>query len=137
MMKKFKFLEHTADVKFQAYGKNLKEVYENSGLAFISLVYQGKIKNVKTKKIKLKGKDLESLMYNFLEEILFLIDSEGFLAGNSKVKIDEKKKELVAEFSGDNIKNYKAEMAIKAVTYNEMFVKKTKSGWVSQVVLDV
>lgn len=137
MKQKYKFLPHTADVKFQAYGKNLNEVFENSALAFLSLIYQGKVKPEKVKKIKIKGRDLESLMYNFLEEFLFLIDSEGFLPGKIKVKIDEKNKKLEGVFAGDKISNYKANMGIKAVTYNDMFVKKIKDKWVAQVVLDV
>ena len=83
---KFKFLEHTADVKFQAFGKNLEEVFENSGLALISSQYKGKIKALKKKKIKVKGKDNESLLYNFLEEILILLEG-GFLTSKIKVKI--------------------------------------------------
>ncbi|MEK6820605.1 MAG: archease, partial [Nanoarchaeota archaeon] len=76
---KFKFLEHTADMKFQAFGKSLEEAFVNSALAMKEAI-SGKIR-VKSrikKKIMVKGKDKESLLYNFLEEILFLLDSEGF-----------------------------------------------------------
>jgi SHS2 domain-containing protein len=134
---KFKFLSHTADIKFQAFGKTLKEVFENSGLALIKVFYEGKIKNSKNKKIKVKGKDLESLMYNFLEEILFLIDAGGFLPGKIKIKISEEKKTIEAELYGDKIGNYKVRPDVKAITYNDMFVKKTKGRWISQIVLDV
>src|SRR3989344_6737674 len=76
---KFKFLEHTADRKFQAFGKTLEEVFENSALALFSIIYDGKIENKKKFKIHAKGRDLENLMYNFLEEFLVLIDSKNFL----------------------------------------------------------
>jgi SHS2 domain-containing protein len=134
---KYKFLSHTADIKFQAFGKTLNEVFENSGLAMINVFYEGKIKNLKSRKIRVKGKDLESLMYNFLEELLFLIDAKGFLPGKIKVNIYKDKKILNAELAGDDIKNYKVRPDVKAITYNEMFVKKIKDKWVSQVVLDV
>lgn len=133
---KFKFLSHTADVKFQAFGKTLNEVFENSGLALINVFYERKIKNLKSKKFKVKGKDLESLMYNFLEELLFLIET-GFLPSRIKVKINKDEKSLIAELAGDAIKNYKVRPDVKAITYNDMFVKKIKDKWISQVVLDV
>ena len=132
---KFKFLEHTADIKFQAFGKNLNKCFENSALAMINSQYKGKVKGKIKKKVKVKGKDLESLLYNFLEEILFLVDTEKFLA--SKVKVKIKNKELESELTGDNIKNYKLSWEIKAITYNEMFVKKIKNKFKAQVVLDV
>ena len=138
-MKKFIFLEHTADIKFQAFGKTLEECFENSALAFAQAMYGGKVKDKKNKKIKVKGKDLESLLYNFLEELLFLLDSENFFLSKTKVKIKKKedKYELNAELKGDNAKNYKIGLDVKAVTYNEMFVRKEGKKFICQVVLDV
>lgn len=137
-MKKFIFLEHTADIKFQAFGKSLKEVFRNSAEAMISSMYSEKIKSKDKFIIRIKGKDLESLMYNFLEEFLFLTDAKGFLPSHIKItKFNEKKFEINAEILGDGIKNYKLNHNFKAVTYNEMFVKKIKGNWVAQVVLDI
>ena len=134
-MKKFKFLEHTADVKFKAFGKSIKEVFENSALALINSQYKEKINSIIKKKIKVSGKDNESLLYNFLEEILFLIDTKGFLMSKCKVRIKGFK--LEADLIGDDIKNYNISIDAKAITYNEMFVKKEKKRWVAQVVVDV
>jgi len=133
--KKFKFLEHTADIKFQAFGKSLNEVFENSALAMTQAMFSGKIKEKINKKIKVNGKDNESLLYNFLEELLFLLDSENFFLASCKVKIKEF--ELEAELMGDSVKNYSPDLDVKAVTYNNMFVKHEKRGWITQVVLDV
>jgi len=134
---KFKFFEHTADIKFQSYGKTLEEAFENASLAMFNAMYKGKVKARIKKKIKVKGKDLESLLYNFLEELLFLLDSEGFFLSGVKVKINKKRLELNAELIGDEAKNYPISLDVKAVTYNEMFVKKKEKGYVFQVVLDV
>jgi len=134
---KFKFLKHTADVKFQSFGRSLNEAFENAALAMFMTMYKGKVKAKEKKKIKVKGKDLESLLYNFLEELLFLLDSEGFFLSSVIVKIDEKKLELEAEVMGDEARNYEISLDVKAVTYNEMFVKKIKDNFVCQVVLDV
>lgn len=135
---KFKFLPHTADIKFQAFGKNLKEVFENSALALSNTIYEGKIKEKKKFKITAQGNDLESLLYNFLEEFLVLFDSENFLLSKIKeLKFDEDKLKIEAEVTGDDVINYETSMHIKAITYNEMFVKKKDNKWISQVVLDI
>ncbi len=134
--KKFKFLEHTADIKFQSFGSTLEELFKNSALAMFSSMHDGKIKPIIKKKIKVKGKDKESLLYNFLEELLFLFDSEEFFPAKiNKIKI--KKLILEAEIFGDNAKNYEIHLDVKAVTYNQMFVRKDKGKWVAQVVVDV
>ena len=136
--RKFKFLPHTADRKFQALGKTLEKVFENSALALFNIIYDEKISENKKFKISVKGKDLENLMYNFLEEFLVLIDSKNFLPSKiTNLKFDQKNLKIKAEVIGDDAENYNISEHVKAVTYNEMFIKKIKNNWTSQVVLDV
>jgi len=134
---KFKFLKHTADIKFRAYGNTLNKVFENSALAMYNAVYPRKIKSKIKKSFIVKGKDLESLLYNFLEELLVLFDSQDFIASKINVKIDKKEMILKCVIYGDKVGNYDIGLTIKAITYNSMYVKKSKEGYVSQVVLDV
>jgi len=135
---KYKFLEHTADVKFQAFGKSIEEVFENSALALFKIFYDRKVKEKKLFKIKVKGNDFESLLYNFLEEFLVLFDSKNFLPSKIKnLRLNEKKFKINTEVLGDDSKNYKLSEYVKAITYNEMFVKKIKNKFISQVVVDV
>ena len=141
-MEKYKFLEHTADVKFQAFGKTIEEAFENSAYALAETITDGVKINEKIKwKINVGGKDDSSLLYNFLEEFLFLLDARHFVL--SKIdKIEIEDDELEAEVIGDDASNYKFTNDVKAITYNEMFVKQETEGenkglWVCQVVLDV
>ncbi|MBS3071124.1 archease [Candidatus Pacearchaeota archaeon] len=136
---KYKFLPHTGDIKFRAFGSTLREVFENSVLATVEVLSKKeKIKTVKVKKSKIDGKDNESLLYNLLEEVIYLLDAENFIVSKAKIKLNETSKHADVEFYGDDSKKYKDLDSIKAVTYNEMFVKSLgKNKLVAQVVLDV
>jgi len=132
---KYKFLEHTADVKFQAFGKTLEEAFENAALAVAKIMTDNKISPKIQKKIKISGNDKKSLLYNLLEELLFLIDTKNFLLSKIK-KLKIKNNELTAILIGDtNIKKYEVKTHIKAVTYNDMLVK--EKPFKVQVVLDI
>ena len=134
----YKFLEHTADVKFQAEGKTIEEAFTEAAMALKETILKGKTKIAEKvkKRISVDGKDKESLLYNFLEEFLFLLDSERFVLSKiDKIKID--KNNLIAEVSGDMANRYKISNDVKAVTYNSMFVKKDKNKFIIQAVLDV
>ena len=136
---KFVFMEHMADIKFKAYGVSLAEVFENAALAFSKYVSaHEKIKANKTKNIEVVGRDNESLLYTFLDELIYLLDAENFIVTEAKVKIEKNK--LKAKLSGANIRNYRLNH-VKAATYAEMYVRKVKYGseeaWEAQVVLDV
>lgn len=137
----YNFLEHTADVKFQASGSTLEEAFLESAQALLETI-KGNIEILEQqeKQIKINGKDLESLLYGFLEEIIVVLDSEEFLVSKIKdLEIDKSSFILKATLTGDKASNYHFTNDVKAVTYNNMFVKqddKTKE-WTCQVVLDV
>ena len=60
---KFKFLSHTADIKFQAFGENLEECFKNAALALTNIICKQKIKPIKNKIIKIYGRDLETIKF--------------------------------------------------------------------------
>ena len=133
---KYKYLEHTADIKFQAFGKTLEEAFKNASYAMMNIIYEDKVNEIEIKTIEVKGFDMESLLYRFLEEILFLLNTEDFLLAKIK-NIEIKDNSLTAELTGDKLEDYKLGLDIKAVTYNEMFIRKDKNKFVVQVVLDI
>jgi SHS2 domain-containing protein len=133
---KFEFLEHTADVKFRAYGESLEEAFANSVLAFAELVGKGeKINARKSKVVNVMGSDKESLFYNFLEELIYLLDAENFIV--AKAEVFFRGNNLRAELFGDDVKNYKELEGVKAATYAEMEVKQSGKQWIVQAVIDV
>jgi SHS2 domain-containing protein len=141
-MKKYKFLEHTADIKFQAEGKNLEELFSNSAYALKKIICRKRIK-AKIKKNfggQIEGVDLAGVLQSFLEEFLFDFDSEGFILSKiKKIKIKEKSGAyfIECEAVGDKAENYEIENHVKAITYNELSVKKQGKKWISQVIVDV
>jgi len=129
-------MEHTADIQFQAFGKTLEESFSNSALALTKSITDDSISKKIKKEITATGHDFESLLYNFLEELLVLFDSEHFITSEI-VDIKIKNKKLNATIIGDLAEGYEIHLDIKAVTYNEMFVKLENDVWTTQVTLDV
>ena len=134
---RYKFLEHTADAKFQAFGKNLEEAFSNAALAMFSIMIDpSKVKNKIKREFEVIGKDKKSLLYKFLEEILFLLDTEGFVL-NKVEKLEIVEDNLKAVLVGDNIEGYELSGDIKAVTYNDMVIEEKDKAYMVQVVVDL
>lgn len=141
----FKFKEDVAiaDVAFEATGKNLNELFESCADAVVATM----VKDVKTvaakkkKTIKLSSDKVEQLLHDFMNELIFLKDSELLLFSKCKVKIREEAGDykLTAECLGDKINMKKQELLVdvKAATWHMFKVEKTKSGWKAFVILDV
>jgi len=134
---KFKFIEDlTSDVMFEAYGKNEKELFENSALALFNVICKvKKVKNKKKVKIKVKGDDLKDLMFNWLQELIALVDiKEMFFSKFKVLKISENK--LEAEVYGEEIKPENGETVVKAISYYKFELEKDKN-WKVRVVMDI
>ena len=140
-MRKFEFVDiTTADVAFAAYGKNLNELFANSALAMFEVMINTKqIKPKVERKVKIKGNDLQSLLFNWLNELLVYVDAENLVFSEFDVKIDGKKFELSANCGGEKIDRKKHEIrtAVKSCTYHQMKVEKRKNEWKAQAILDI
>ncbi len=143
-MPKYKFLEDVAiaDIAYEAYGKNLNEMFENAALAIFEL--SADIKTIESKEkveIKLEHEKIDNLLYDFLSEILFLKDSKYMVFKDVEVSINEKNKKyyLTSILMGDTINPEKQHLEndIKAITMHMFEVRKGKNNWIATVVVDI
>lgn len=141
-MEKYEFFDHTADVKYHAFGKTLEEAFVNAAKAMMSIIVdEGVVASKKNKSITVKGADLKAVLYNFLEEIIVLLDAEFFLVGKiDGLQIHRMGKEYVlsALLVGDILEDqYETHEHVKAVTYNEMEIVEKDGLFTVKVVLDL
>jgi SHS2 domain-containing protein len=141
-MERYRFLQHTADAKFQAFGLTLEEAFLNAALAVASVMWDwAKVARKVRLPIEAQGRDLERLLVNYLEEILFLLDTKAFLlAGVENIRLEETGEgcRLSADFVGDtDPAQYEIYGEVKAVTYNEMRIDRSAEGATVQAVIDL
>jgi len=140
---RYRFLEETAtaDIAFEAFGKDEAELLENAALAVCDTSANlGKISGDKKKEVSLDAKDFESLVYDFLEEIVFLKDAEYTIFNKIEVKVTKDDGyHLFASLYGEEINPDKHELKndVKAVTLHQFKVEKVSDGWKAFVILDV
>ena len=142
-MQKYKFLEDVAiaDIAYEAYGRDINELFESAALAIFELSADLKsIDPIQKIEFGLGSDTIENLLYDFLSEILFLKDSKYMVFKKAKVSISGKKRlKLKAILQGDTINPQKQHLEndIKAVTMHMFEVKKEKRGYKATVVVDI
>ena len=138
---KYKFLPDVAiaDVAFEAYGKTLEELFENAALATESVQVDLKsVKKTETKSIEVKGDDVKDLLFNFLQELVYLKDAEQLLFSAFKVTIAKDASMLKALCEGEQIADHhRLESDVKAVTLHMFDIVKRGTKFVATVVLDI
>ena len=137
-MKKFEFIDiTTADVAFIAYGETLEELFSNAALAMFEVMVN--IKNVEKKlsrEIVVQGDDLESLMFNWLNELLYYYCAENLVFSDFEIQI--KNNRLNGKCFGEKIdpRRHELKTEVKAATYHKLKVWK-EDVWKARVILDI
>ena len=93
----FRYLDHMADTIVEAYGRSLEEAFENSGLALVNIMFGlEEVVTKKTMRIDVQGRDIESLLYCWLEKILLLVLVDEFIPSEFDASISMEKSEHIA-----------------------------------------
>jgi SHS2 domain-containing protein len=142
-LKRFEFLEHTADAYVAAYGKTLEEAFENAAYAtFEVMTDANKIEPKTEETIEVEGYDEQALLYNWLEALLIKFDTTGKLYSRFQIDKIERTKEgykLKAKVWGEtyNPEKHIQKVGIKAVTYHRMEVIKNPGQVILKFILDI
>lgn len=129
----YRFILESSPPTFQAFGTHLEGLFVHAGQALVHILCEKKVKNIKTKKIHVHGKDRKELLYNFLEEIMYLYDVGGFLISDIPTltisgtpKIQGIKKyyhlELRADVLGDDAVYYPVDSRVHVVLDKKMSI---------------
>ncbi|MCX7966228.1 MAG: archease [Syntrophorhabdaceae bacterium] len=133
---KFKPIEHEADVGLEVYGKTLEELFSNAAHGVFQFIVDAEKKGAeKGKKLNIEGNG--ELLINFLNELIYLWDTEGFIPKEFSIKIDNNR--LTGTVVGCVFDPEKCtiKQEVKAVTYHKFSLKEDNGLYKAQIILDV
>ncbi len=135
----FEILEHTADIGFRAWGPTAAVLFENAARAMGVIAADPEAAEARTElAVEITGDDYESLLVNWLSEIVYLFDSGRFAP--ARYKVDEINPEkLTARLIGErrDPARHPWRLIVKAVTYHEIEVAERNGRWEARVFLDI
>ena len=139
MKKKYKLIDHTADFGIQVFGANSQELFTNAALALFDVITEtDMLKSLDSCNIKASGEDWSDLMVNWLREILYLWNGKEMLVKAVQIlSLSEKKISAKIYFDAYMPDRHIINTEIKAVTYHQIQVKSSPSGWEARVIFDI
>jgi SHS2 domain-containing protein len=139
-MKKFEFLDHTADIGIRIFGRSSGELFENAGLALFHIITDpAKVRDKEQRSFNLQRDCIEELLVEWLSNLLYLHDIEAVLFSRFHIKIIDATS-LQAEAWGEifSEKNHYIKTEVKAITYHNLRVTRRDDGiWTATVILDL
>lgn len=137
-MKRYEYFEPTADIGLKAYGRDLNEAFENASIAMFNIITDtSSVLPINEISFEITSEDEVSLLYDYLEELLFHHEVDFMLFSEFDVKIDENL-HLKAKIRGEQINwdRHERKTEIKAITFHKMNIRKD-NGVELQAIVDL
>lgn len=135
----YQVFEHTADIGLHAYGQTLPELFVNAAAGMESLMVAPAQIDARVKReIHAEGHDLVALLIAWLNELIFLFDTEYLLFKQFEIS-DFTGTSLQATVSGEpyDADRHDLSSAIKAVTWHEAEVRSESTGYQARIIFDI
>ncbi|MCS7203910.1 MAG: archease [Thermodesulfovibrio sp.] len=134
----YKVIDVAGDVGIRAEGKTLNECFINSALALYSLITElNQVEQVEIREVELSEETLEELIIGFLNELIFIFDTYGFIG--SKINLEIENNKLKAKIYGEkfNPEKHERKLLVKAATYHNLILKKENDHWITEIIFDI
>lgn len=145
MKPRFEFVDDVtcADIAIRAYGDDLEALFISCASAFLSVMIENisEVASSIKKTITIKEADVEMLLFEFLQELIFIKDAESLLLLPVSLKIKQtgNQFQLTCHAAGEGIDQNKHQFSvdIKAVTMHKFEVVEREGEWCAMVIFDV
>ncbi|HEU0003930.1 MAG TPA: archease [Ktedonobacteraceae bacterium] len=137
--KPYEVFEHTADVGLHASGSDLRELFAHVAEGMESLMVSPEQVRIQvSREINVEGHDAVSLLVNWLNELIFLFDTEYLIFRRFEIG-DLTEISLRAIVCGEayDAQRHDLSSAIKAATWHEAVVEQVEGGYRATVIFDI
>jgi SHS2 domain-containing protein len=128
-MNRFELIDHTADVGLNAYGKDLPEAFANAAYGMFSIIADlDNVREVETRRVEVAADDIESLLFEWLNSLLYYFDVEMLLFDRFDI-IEFEDTRLVADCRGEvfDSSQQKIKTGVKSATYHTLEVDRKEN----------
>lgn len=134
----YRVIDMAGDVGLRAEGSTIEECFMNAGLGLYSLITDlTLIEKKETKEFEISEENIEGLVVSFLNELIFIFDTYGFIGSSVEVNINGDS--LKAKIYGEEFDPEKHErrLLVKAATYHNLVIKQENTQWIAEIVFDI
>jgi len=134
----FEVIDHTADIGIIARGSDLPVLFCNAAAGMLSLLTDvDTLRPDISREIRLEAADIESLLVQWLNDLLYIIYTEKLVLCKFDILIDGNR--LAARCAGQelDLKDHRFRREIKAATYHDLEVAERDGEYSAKIIFDI
>jgi SHS2 domain-containing protein len=134
----YEVIDHTADIGIIARGRDLNELFNSAARGMLHLLTdEGTGRQDVRREINLEAGDTETLLVEWLNELLYLLDTERLLLFEFDVFIEGGKLSAKCRGMAIDRRTYTLKREIKAATYHDLRIIKDGSHYSAKIIFDI
>lgn len=135
----FEFFEHTADLGIRARAAELADLLDEAARALTAAIaaHPEHVREVERWPLRIEGDEPELLLFDWLNEILYLFESRALLGCRFEVTVDETGASGVMIGESFDETRHGRGHEVKAITYHALRVERVDEGWLAEVIVDI
>ncbi len=137
----YRYLEHTADIGVEVVAPTCAQAFSEAGLALFGIMTDSsKVAPDESVEISASGEDIMALLYEWLEELIYIFDTSGMILVRIEIKgFDRDPPRIQAVGFGQRFdpRIHESRTGVKAITYHRMAVETTEKGCVLRYFVDI
>ncbi len=136
---KYRLVDHTADIGIRVRAESKEEMFAVAACAMFDLMVDlSKVKPLKTARISLRDNSLEDLLITWLNELIFRADASGMFFSRFEVhSVTAESLEATVKGEPYDERVHSTREIVKAATYHQLEISRSKGDWIAQVIFDV
>lgn len=133
----FEEIPHTADIKIRARAPTLEALFSEIFQALMQVMYGTRRANGIVRKIRVDSSDIESLIADFLSEVLYVSEVESLVFSDARIIINGLC--LTAELRGEPFDpvRHSGGSEVKGISYSGLVVMHDANGYMIDILFDV
>ena len=133
----FEEISHTADVKIRARALTPDALFTEAFLALMQVVYGADRRGGMSKEVTVESNDTESLLCDFLSEVLFIAEVEGRVFSRAEIRIDGLHLSAVLEGEPFDPVRHSCGTEVKGISYSGLSIQNDANGYMLEILFDV
>jgi SHS2 domain-containing protein len=133
----FEEISHTADIKIRVRATTLEVLFSETFNALMQVMYGTSRRGGNVKEIKVEAPDNESLLLDFLSEVLFVSEVESLVFFDARISIQGS--QLTAKLSGEPFdpNRHSGGSEVKGISYSGLSIIHDANGYMLDIIFDV
>ena len=134
----FEVIDDTADIGIIARGRDLSGLFANAAAGMLYLMAGEDFSNPTVhRKLELQADDAEALLVEWLNELLYILDTERLLLNKFDIAVSGNRLEAKCAWEKLEVRRHRLKREIKAATYHDLRVEKANGEYVARIIFDI